>query len=141
MEVGLSTTRGDVSIAANGHYGKAMGNQFAQIVQFGNLKGWGAWAQLGYTLNPRWSLWGFYGTERPNETDITNNAVTDANGAAIAVGARLFKSWLFVPMLRYKSGPYALGLEWLHNDTQVGPNANNKTRSGNQVLLSARYDF
>ncbi len=141
VEVGVSTTRGDVSIAANGYYGKAMGHQFAQIVQFGDIKGWGAWAQVGYNLNPRWSLWGFYGTERPNEADITNNAVTDAAGAAIAVAARRFSSWLFVPMLRYKSGPYALGLEWLHNDVQVGPSANDKIRSGNQVLLSARLDF
>jgi hypothetical protein len=141
LEVGVSTTRGDVSIAANGHYGKAMGHQFAQIVQYGDIKGWGAWGQLGYSLNTRWSLWGFYGTERPNETDITNNAVTDATGAAIALAARRFSTWLFVPMLRYKSGPYALGLEWLHSEVQVGPSANNKIRSGNQVLLSARLDF
>lgn len=141
LEVGFSTTRGDLAIAANGHYGKAMGHQFAQIVQFGDIKGWGAWGQLGYTLNPRWSVWGFVGTERPNETDITNNAVTDATGAAIALAARRFKSWLVVPMIRYKPGAYSLGLEWLHNETQIGPNANNKYRSGNQVALSARYDF
>jgi len=145
VEVGFSTTRGDVSIAANGHYGKAMGHQFAQIVQFGDIKGWGAWAQLGYTLNPRWSLWGYYGTERPNKDDLTNlpaAAVTESNGTTtIPVAARRFSSALFVPMIRYKSGPYALGLEWLHNETQIGPDANNKFRSGNQVLFSARYDF
>jgi hypothetical protein len=141
IEAGVSTTRGDLTIAANGYYGKAMGHQFAQVVQFGDIKGWGAWGQLGYNVNARWSLWGFYGTERPNETDITNSAVTDATGAAIALAARRFSSWLFVPMLRYKSGPYALGLEWLHNEVQVGPSANNKIRSGNQVLLSARLDF
>lgn len=139
LEVGVSTTRGDLAIAANGHYGKAMGHQFAQIVQFGDIKGWGAWAQLGYTLNPRWSIWGFFGTERPDSTNLANNAVTDANGAAIAVAARRFSSWLVVPMIRYRSGAYALGLEWLHNETQVGPGT--KVRSGNQVALSARYDF
>lgn len=141
LEGGFSTTRGKISLAGNAHFGQGMGHQFAHIVQFGDIAGWGAWAQVGYTLNPKWSVWGFYGTERPNESDLTNNAVTDATGAAIALAARRFSSWLFVPMLRYKSGPYALGLEWLHNDTQVGPSANNKIRSGNQVLLSARYDF
>lgn len=141
VEGGFSTTRGDLSFQGNAHVGRAMGHQFAQIVQFGDIGGWGAWGQVGYTLNPRWSVWGYYGTERPNEDDITNNAVTDATGAAIALAARRFSSWLFVPMIRYKSGPYALGLEWLHNDLQVGPSANNKTRSGNQALLSARYDF
>jgi hypothetical protein len=141
VEVGVSTTRGKLAIAANGHVGKAMGHQFAQIVQFGDIKGWGAWAQLGYTLNPKWSLWGFFGTERPDKDNLTNNAVTDANGAAIAVDARRFASWLVVPMLRYKVGAYALGLEWLHNETQVGPDANNKLRGGNQVAFSVRYDF
>jgi hypothetical protein len=140
-EAGFSTTRGDVSLAANAHMGRGMGHHFAQIVQFGDIKGWGAWGQVGYNLSSKWSLWGFYGTERPNATDITNNAVVDANGAPIALAARRFSSWLTVPMLRYKSGPYSLGLEWLHNDTQVGPSANNKIRSGNQVLLSTRFDF
>jgi hypothetical protein len=143
LEVGFSTTRGDLAIAANGHYGKAMGHQFAQIVQFGDIKGWGAWGQVGYTVNPRWSVWGFVGTERPDEADIGDAAttVTEANGAVLAVAARRFKSWLVVPMIRYRSGAYALGLEWLHNETQIGPSANNKYRSGNQVALSARYDF
>ena len=141
VEVGVSTTRGKMAIAANAYYGKAMAHQFAQIVQFGDVKGVGGWAQLGYTLNQRWSLWGFYGLERPDQADMTNNAVTDAAGAAIAVAARRFKSWLTTPMLRYKSGPYALGLEWVHNEVQVGPTASNKTRAGNQVLLSARLDF
>lgn len=141
VEIGVTTTRGALSFAANGHYGKAMGHQFAQIVQFGNIRGWGAWGQLGYAVNPRWSVWGFFGAERPNENDLTNNPVTDASGAALALGARRFSSWLWVPMVRYKSGPYALGLEWLHSEVQVGPSAVNKTRSGNQVLLSARFDF
>jgi hypothetical protein len=144
LEGGFSTTRGDLSIQGNAHVSRGMGHQFAQIVQFGDIGGWGAWAQVGYNLSPRWGVWGFYGTERPNENDLTTipaAEVTDATGAPIAVAARRFSSWLFVPMIRYRSGPYALGLEWLHNDVQVGPSANNKTRSGNQVLLSARYDF
>ena len=146
VEVGLSTTRGDWSIAANGHVGKNMGHQFAQIVQFGDgdIKGWGAWAQLGYTLNPKWSIWGFFGTERPDEGDLSDatKTVTESNGTTVlAVADRRFSSWLVVPMLRYKVGAYALGLEWLHNETQVGPDANNKLRSGNQVAFSVRYDF
>ena len=96
---------------------------------------------MGYNLSPHWSLWGFYGAERPNETDMTNNAVTEADGTAIALANRRFSTWLTVPMLRYKAGPYALGFEWLHSEVQVGPSANNKLRAGNQVLLSVRLDF
>ena len=111
---GFSATRGDLAVAANAHVGRAMGHHFAQIVQFGDIAGWGAWGQAGYNLNARWSVWGYFGTERPDSTDLANNAVTDAAGAAIAPATRRFSSWLWVPMIRYKSGPYAMGLEWLH---------------------------
>jgi hypothetical protein len=56
----------------------------------------------------------------------------------VAVAARRFNSWLFVPMIRYKSGPYSYGLEWLHNETKLG---SGDILSGNQVLASVRYDF
>lgn len=138
VEGGFSTTRGDLSFQGNAHVGRAMGHQFAQIVQFGDIGGWGAWGQVGYNLNNRWSVWGFYGTERPDSTDMTDNPVTSTTGAAIAVAARRFNSWLFVPMIRYKSGPYSYGLEWLHNETKLG---SGDILSGNQVLLSVRYDF
>jgi hypothetical protein len=139
VEVGANTTRGDLTLHGNAYIGKAMAHHIAQIFQFGDIGGWGAWAQVGYSLNQRWSVWGFYGTDRPDSADVATNAVTDFTGAAIALADRRFSSWQFVPMIRYRSGPYALGLEWLHNDTAVGPGT--KVRSGNQVAFSARYDF
>jgi len=141
VELGANTTRGDLSLQGNAYIGKGMAHHISQIVQFGDLKGWGAWAQVGYTLNPKWSVWGFYGTDRPDSTNLANNAITDANAVAIAVAARRFSSWTFAPMVRYKpAGPYSVGLEWLHNEVQVGP-AGTKIRTGNQVALSTRYDF
>ncbi|HEX9704625.1 MAG TPA: hypothetical protein VGA20_05215, partial [Gemmatimonadales bacterium] len=111
-----------------------------QILQYGDIGGWGAWGQLGYNLNPRWSVWGYYGIEQPTEGDITDPAVavTNAAGAAIAVAARRVKSWLFVPMIRYRSGPFSYGIEWLHNEVRLG---NDADVAGNQVALSVRYDF
>jgi len=141
VELGANTTRGDLSLQGNAYIGKGMAHHISQIVQFGDLKGWGAWAQVGYTLNPKWSVWGFYGTDRPDSTNLANNAITEASGAAIAVAARRFSSWIFAPMVRYKpAGPYSVGLEWLHNEVQVGP-AGTKIRTGNQVAFSTRYDF
>ena len=141
VELGANTTRGDLSLQGNAYIGKGMAHHISQIVQFGDLKGWGAWAQVGYTLNPKWSVWGFYGTDRPDSTNLANNAITDANAVAIAVAARRFSSWTFAPMVRYKpAGPYSVGLEWLHNEVQVGP-AGTKIRTGNQVAFSTRYDF
>jgi hypothetical protein len=126
VEGGYNTTRGKLSFAGNAHIGRGMGHHFAQIIQFGDIKGWGAWGQLGYTLNPRWSLWGFYGIENPDDADVAASANTRV------------KSWLFVPMLRYKVGPYGFGVEWLHNETEL---TTGNILSGNQLLFSARYDF
>ena len=42
-------------------------------------------------------------------------------------------------MIRFKpAGPYSVGFEWLHNEVKLG---SGNILSGNQVLLSARYDF
>lgn len=125
VEGGFSTTQGDLFLQGNAHYGRGMGHHFAQIVQFGDIVGWGAWGQLGYTLNPKWTVWGYYGTENPDDADV------------IASGNTRLRSWLTTAMLRYKVGPYAMGLEWLHNETALPAD----WLSGNQVLLSARFDF
>jgi hypothetical protein len=143
VELGANTTRGDLSLQGNAWIGKGMAHHIAQIVQFGDIKGWGAWAQVGYTLNPKWSVWGFYGTDRPDSTDLATlplAGVTEANGTTtIAVAARRFSSWTFAPMVRYKpAGPYSLGLEWLHNEVKLG---SGNILAGNQVLLSTRFDF
>jgi len=119
-----------------------MAHHIAQIVQFGDFKGWGAWLQAGYALNTKWSVWGFYGTDRPDSTQLANlpvAGVTEANGTTtIPVAARRFRSWTFTPMIRFKPGPYSVGFEWLHNEIKLGSGA---LLSGNQVLLSARFDF
>jgi len=143
IELGANTTRGDLTLQGNAYIGKGMAHHIAQIVQFGDFKGWGAWLQAGYALNTKWSVWGFYGTDRPDSTQLANLAVagvTEANGTTtIPVANRRFSSWTFTPMIRFKpAGPYSVGFEWLHNEVKLG---SGNILSGNQVLLSARYDF
>ncbi len=142
VELGANTTRGDLTLQGNAYIGKAMAHHIAQIVQFGNFKGWGAWLQAGYALNTKWSIWGFYGTDRPDSTELASlplAGVTEASNTSIPVAARRFSSWTVTPMIRYKpAGPYSVGLEWLHNEVKLG---SGNILSGNQVLLSARYDF
>ncbi len=142
IELGANTTRGDLTLQGNAYYGKGMAHHIAQIVQFGDFKGWGAWLQAGYALNTKWSVWGFYGTDRPDSTELASlplAGVTEAGGASIAVAARRFSSWTFTPMIRFKpAGPYSVGLEWLHNEVKLG---SGNILSGNQVLLSTRFDF
>jgi len=140
IELGANTTRGDLTLQGNAYYGKGMAHHIAQIVQFGAFKGWGAWLQAGYALNTKWSVWGFYGTDRPDSTQLRNaTLVTEASNVAIVPAARRFSSWTFTPMIRFKpAGPYSVGFEWLHNEVKLG---SGNILSGNQVLLSARYDF
>jgi len=140
VEVGANTTRGDLTLQGNAYIGTGMAHHIAQIVQFGDFKGWGAWGQIGYALNSKWSVWGFYGTDRPDSTQLFNAAlVTEAGNAAILPAARRFSSWTFTPMIRYKpAGPYSVGVEWLHNEVKLG---SGDILSGNQILLSTRFDF
>lgn len=136
VEVGASTTKGDVTLQGNAHIGKAMAHQFAQMLQFGNIKGWGAWAQAGYALNPTWSVWGYFGLEKPNDADARA-------AAQPCVGANpCLKTWLAVPMIRYKTGPYAVGLEWTYAETTLSTGAATEGKvKGNQIALSVRLDF
>ena len=131
-EAGGSVVSGRWSLYGNGHVGKGMAHQFAQILQFGDIKGWGAWGQVGVNLNSSWSLWGYGGYEKPKADDVRATFPT-TNGR--------LHSLLLVPMLRYRSGPYTLGLEWLHSRVLNELAGVQTTVSGNQVALSTRFDF
>jgi hypothetical protein len=130
LEAGGRVTTGALTLAANGYVGRAMGHHFAHLVQFGDIGGWGAWAQLGLDLTNNWSVWGYGGVERPDEDDIV----------ALGNDART-ESWLLVPMLRWKAGPYSTGVEWLRASTRTLTSGVERDRTANQLALSARLDF
>lgn len=129
LEAGARVQAGALTVHGNAYTGKAMGHQFAHIVQFGDIQGWGAWAQAGFDLSSRWSLWLYYGMDNPDDEDFS------------AAGDRQ-KSALLVPMIRFKVGPYSTGLElmksWVDFRTAAG---GTEERTGTSVLYSVRYDF
>jgi hypothetical protein len=130
VEGGLRVQSGVITLQGNAYTGKAMAHQFAHVIQFGDVEGWGAWAQAGIDLTRRIGVWAYYGVDDPRDEDIR------------ATGNDRLNSWLFVPMLRFKAGPYSLGLEWLHNRTEyVATVATSTERKGNQFALSTRFDF
>jgi hypothetical protein len=139
LQVGGSLTRGDLTIQGNAHVGQAMAHHFAQILQFGEIKGWGGWVQGTYNLNPRLSASGYYGLEQPNARDLRRAAPAVGCGIGIAC----LRTSLAVYMLRYHSGPYAAGLEWLYGNTTFITTTTSRefTRKGNQLIASVRYDF
>ena len=130
VEGGFRVQSGIITLHGNAYNGKAMGHQFAHVIQFGDIEGWGAWAQIGLDFTRRWGLWAYYGIDDPDDEDVR------------ASGTDRVSSWLFVPMLRFKSGPYSLGLEWLYNRTNYSiTSATSQERQGNQIAFSTRFDF
>ena len=126
-EAGARIAAGKVTLHGNAWIGQAMGHHFGNIIQFRDVQGWGAWAQAGYNFTPRWSVWGFAGTDNPDDVDENDVALERTSSVQ------------FMPMLRYQAGQIAFGLEWLHSRTDWS--AVPLERTGNQVIFSTVYTF
>ncbi|HEY3205203.1 MAG TPA: hypothetical protein VGL03_16255 [Thermoanaerobaculia bacterium] len=129
VEIGAKFQFGPVMIQGNGYSGRAIGQNFGQISQFGNIFSMGGWAQVGFDIDKNWSLFGFWGIDDPKDKDAL---------AALGTAARL-KNEMYVGMVRWKVGQYALGFEYLHAKLTSGPDKV-KTK-GNQVSLSTLFNF
>lgn len=126
-EVGAKVTSGPFMLQGNAYTGKAIGQQFGQISQFGDIKSWGAWGQAGYNFNKRWSGNLFYGVEKPNKSDV------------LAAKATRVKNEMGVASLIYNVGPYGFSLEWLHDKLTTGATEVNTT--GDQMAASVIFKF
>lgn len=141
-EVGAKYQMGGFLLQGNVYTSQGAGQQFTAISQFGvwrnssgdarPIQSTGGWAQVGYDFTPNWGLFGFYALDDPNDSDTVR---------ALGSAARL-KNQIYNGMLRWKTGPYSLGLEWLHAKLESGANRHNPVKTkGNQVALSALYNF
>jgi outer membrane protein OmpA-like peptidoglycan-associated protein len=128
-EFGARYQFGGFLIHGNVYTSESAGHQFTAITQFGDFKSTGGWIQAGYDFTPNWGVFGFYAIDDPDDDETLR---------VLANAARL-KNQIFTGMLRWKTGPYALGLEYLHAELESGT-AKVKTK-GNQVILSALYNF
>lgn len=123
---GFRVRPGRWTLLGNGYIGRAIGQLFAQILQFGDFTGRGAQGQVGYDITPRWSVWAFYGIDDPDDDD----------------GPPRLRNQIVSTMVRYRVRQFAVGLEWYHAITDFavlgGPD---RELNGNQFALSVRYDF
>jgi len=126
FEAGLNVAPSKLTLHGNFYYGKALGQHFAHIEQQGNIRGWGAWGQVGYDFDPHWSLWALYGMDQPDAARFTRETGGTLTRQLSHVGDGL---------LRYRAGRYALGLEWFRSAARysTGP------ASADQVALSVLY--
>jgi hypothetical protein len=131
VETGGRVKARRVTLQGNAYIGRAIGHQLGQLAQFGDIRSTGAWVQAGYDLTSRWSGWVFMGYGDPDDEDVRALGSTGRLGNRSVAG-----------MLRYRSGPLSLGLEWLGNTTDWAEGASPlRARRGNQFILSALYSF
>jgi hypothetical protein len=146
-EAGAKFQFGPVMLQGNFYSGHSIGQNFGAISQFQNgcpspapstacpasrrdrIASTGGWAQLGVDMTPNWSIFGFWGEDNPKDNDVKN----------VAAGAGRNENILYAAMLRWRTGPYALGFEYLHSRLLTGP-TNVKT-TGNQLALSTLFNF
>lgn len=126
-EFGGKVTSGAFMFQGNIYTGKAIGQQFGQITQFGDIKSWGLWGQAGYNFNKNWSGYLFVGYEKPKKADV------------LAAKATRIKDEMFAPSIMYNMGPYGFNLEWLHNRVTTG--ATEVKTKGDQLAASVIYKF
>jgi hypothetical protein len=132
FEAGGNVARGKLSLRGNVYYGKAIGQQFGHITQFaqgnGNIRGYGAWGQVGYDFTPRWSYFLYYGIDNPDEDRFAQD-----NPAAGPLARKENQDAAL--LLRFRAGRYALGLEYLRAMTRWNTGLTN----AEQLALSVLY--
>jgi hypothetical protein len=129
-EVGAKLQMGPVLVQGNYYWGKAMGQQFEAITQFGDIESMGAWLQVGFDITKNWSIFGFGAVDNPKDADVL---------AAVAPASARLKNEMAAGMVRWKAGPFALGFEFLWSQLTSGPTELKTT--GHQIALSALYSF
>jgi len=129
-EVGGKLTAGKAMLQGNFYSGKAIGQQFGQMAQFGDIKSWGAWVQGGFNFTKTWAGYMFVGAEKANTDDV------------IAAKGTRIKNRMYVPSLMYTNGPYGFNVEWLHSQlTTVAATRAETNTKGDQLAASVIYKF
>ena len=118
--------------------GKALGEIFGAMSQFGDINESGGFVQVSYNFTPKWSVNGFFSASRPNNDDVVRWTTTGP-----AAGTALLRNNLSALSVQYASGNYELGVEWLYDKVrwQLGSQGQRQFTSGNQVSVSGLYRF
>ncbi|OZB68867.1 MAG: hypothetical protein B7X33_03945, partial [Lysobacterales bacterium 13-68-4] len=136
FEVGGNWHPGNWMFKGNLYTGKGLGQVFGGLIQFGDIKETGGFLQAGYKFTPNWSANAFYGYSKPKRSDVV---AWLGHGSA----GRLENRQSALNLI-YTSGAYELGLEYMYSEldstSAADPTATTTTK-GNQVSLSAKYNF
>ena len=133
LEIGGQWKPGDWTLKGLLYTGNGLGEIFGNLAQFGDIGETGGYVQVGYNFTKNWSINGYYGMSKSDRDDVTAWLGNGSTG--------LLQSRQTALSVIYASGPYQLGVEWLHDRLDsLNAGATRKT-SGNQVSVSAQYTF
>ena len=96
-----------IGLKGNAYWGRALGHQFGQLGQFGDIEGWGAWVQAEVPLAPRWDAALFLGHDDPRNADVVREVA----------GAGRIQNTTTAAMARYTLGTYAIAIEAIRATT------------------------
>ncbi len=140
-ELGANFSSNGFLVQGNVYTGKNVGQQFGNLTQFStvnkDLASTGGWAQLGYAFESGWGIYGFYGMENANQDDLK----------AFKSSSLREKNTMYVIMLKYETGPYSVGVEYLHDKltlltySPISGLYSEPDQSGSQIAISALYKF
>jgi hypothetical protein len=146
--VGARATVGPFALSGSAWWGKNAGPLLGNILQFtppvnpGDILGWGAWGQVGYSVNKNWSAWFTYGVDHPLWADI-ESAYTVATASTVAgapaTAPTRLRNQNMVIMARYQDGNFAMGAEWLY--TRTTDIRSYYPLTGSQISITGNYYF
>ena len=135
VQVGAKASFGPFSLQGQVYTGTAIGNQFGNLTQFGDISSTGGWIQGSLKFGSGWAAHLFYGMDDVDRQD------------AIAAGASRQKNEQIAASVMYSTGPYVAGVEWLNASLtpttcpQVPTLTSCPSTDGNQVSFSVWYKF
>lgn len=132
-----------VSLAFNVYTGSGTAAMAGALLQNGMIGDTGYWAQLGINATKEFSIWGLFGGETLNKTDMTNWAAVYPNAAPKS------DNQLFGGQLRYQDAGYAFALEYYRYATKYlatparggAADYGDTTTNASQFILTAGYFF
>lgn len=132
---GAKAAFGNFSLQGNVYQGTAIGHQFGNITQFGDISGWGGWIQGSYKFTPTWSGNLFVGMDDPDDDDVLDSGNSRIENLQLAAS------------VMYSKGPYVFGVEYMMNGLVTGSRdpitgaINENDVDANQISFSAWYKF
>lgn len=129
LQVGGKVMYHGLILQGNAYRGRAIGNIWGHLLQFGDIKGHGAWGQAGYKLKSGWSAWFTYGVDDPQDASV------------LASGNTRLKNRILVPMIKFDAGPLSVAAEWYQAKTQWASNGLPITTRANQFALGTSFTF